>query len=531
MLPNRRKSSTIDANRRLPNDLTQDLRHLLESLPSDRKTSYLQDVVFSKFVSADTAPSKVRRNRAIFKWLCTEMNNEATNVRLMTVSEDFNILPRVSYCTFMSKVRSIITSVIGEVPDEDSLNGAFSGGASTSRVRTESHPALKYLGIADATPDVLSMVDLLFEDRPLWANLRAVFDSNIRVVSGNVLFTVPKSTEIDRCACKEPDLNMYIQKGIGNYFRNSLRKVGINLRDQSRNRLLARKGSQDLSLATIDLSSASDSISRELVFQCLPPLWFTILDGSRSKFTLIDSDVHRNEMFSSMGNGFTFELESLIFYAVARATAYFRGISGTLSVYGDDIICPTDMAEDLVFTLSFLGFETNISKSFWTGDFRESCGGHYIDGRDVTPFYVRKPITHLIDVIHLANSIRQWATVSDEFPILDPTVYELWWHFATMVPRTLWGGHDTSDKSRLVSFWKPPKMFCLRPLRKTVSTQEGGYLFWHDSRGEGNTESTLRFSERVVERASYRLKPVGRFQISNPERLFCEEVASQDSQL
>lgn len=528
MLQKRRKPSLKDANRSLPHDLTPTLEILLNQLPSNRRTDYLKEVVFSKFVSSDTAPAKVRRQRAINKWLATERNNEATNVRLMNVHEDFNILPRVSIAPFLAKVTSIITSVIGEVPSEDVLNGSFSGGASTSRVRTQSHPALKYLGIADATPDLVHLVSVLFEDRPLWSGFRQAFDSNVRLVPGNILFTVPKTTEIDRCACKEPDLNMYLQKGIGSFIRSRLRRFGIDLNDQSRNKDLARRGSVSRDLATLDLSSASDSISKYLVFTLLPPLWYTLLNACRSPVTIIDGEEHENEMFSSMGNGFTFELESLIFYAIARAVAYFQGVSGIISVYGDDIICPAEIAEDLVFVLSFLGFETNVSKSFWSGDFRESCGGHYIDGCDVTPFYVRKPITKLIDLIHLANSIRQWAGL-DSLRILDPEVEQLWWHFANMVPRQFWGGHDTADKTRLVSYWKPEKEFLLRPVRKTISTGEGGYLYWHDSRGPDGPSANLRYSERVLERNLYRASPVKDYQSSRPRCVFLLELASQPS--
>lgn len=61
-------------------------------MSKSRKTEYLKEVVFSKFVSMDTAPAKVRRQRAINKWLASERNNEATNVRLMTVSGEYNIL-------------------------------------------------------------------------------------------------------------------------------------------------------------------------------------------------------------------------------------------------------------------------------------------------------------------------------------------------------------------------------------------------------------------------------------------------------
>lgn len=350
------------------------------SVTDSPKTSYLRSNLLSKFVSKDTDSPLVRRTRAINKWLATERNNEATNVRLLTTHDGFQILPHVKYETFMEKAREIVTSVIGESFPVDSLLGGFSGGASTSRGRTSSHPAGKYLGQADVTEAALPYWELLLEESPTW---KTYFDSSeleLRVVPGNILFTVPKSTDIDRCACKEPDINMYMQRGLGRVIRNRLRRVGIDLNDQSRNRELAREGSISGELATLDLSSASDSISTELVFQLLPIVWFSALNSLRSPVTVIDKDVHVNEMFSSMGNGFTFELESLLFYAIARTVAYFRGVSGVISVYGDDIIAPTSIAQDIAWVLNYLGFEVNTKKSFWSGPFRESCGGHFING-------------------------------------------------------------------------------------------------------------------------------------------------------
>jgi len=185
---------------------------------------------------------------------------------------------------------------------------------------------------------------------------------------------------------------MFIQKGIGNYFRKCLRTHNINLNDQSINRSLAREGSITGKLATLDLSSASDSVSMGLVALLLPECWCTLLDSVRSPVTIIDGDEHLNHMYSSMGNGFTFELESLLFFAITKACCYFRGSRGVVSVYGDDIICPTDVVPELTYALSFFGFSVNSEKSYDSGPFRESCGGHYYDGFDITPFYIRKPI-------------------------------------------------------------------------------------------------------------------------------------------
>jgi len=308
---------------------------------------------------------------------------------------------------------------------------------------------------------------------PGWLGVGDALD--IEIVPGNVLFTVPKKTDIDRVACKEPDLNMFIQKGIGSYFRKSLRRIGINLNDQSINRSLARVGSITGELATLDLSSASDSVSESLVALLLPEIWFTLLDAVRCQVTIIDGEEHRNHMFSSMGNGFTFELESLLFYTLARATAFFTGTRGRISVYGDDIICPTDMSSSLIWVLQYFGFSINPEKSFVEGPFRESCGGHYHNGLDITPFYIRKPIQTMEDLIDVANKLREWSEV-DGVGCLDPETEEIWFWLKSFIPNELWGGSDTQFKYQLVS----PDTSCMRlaETNDTIDAGLGGYYHW-----------------------------------------------------
>lgn len=318
--------SLENANHPIDHDFLPEVLKSLEQMPPSRKTEYLTEVVMSKFVSMDTAPSSVRRQRAANKWLASERNNDATNVRLLTVDEGYNILPRVTYRAFMSTLRSIIVDVLGETVPAKALSGAFSGGASTSRKRKNAHPARKYADRADVTESALDHAVGEIVGSPIWAHCL----NELRLVKSNIMFTVPKNTDEDRCCCKEPDLNMYLQKGVGDYIRRRLRHHGVDLNDQNRNQSLARKGSEDGSLATLDLSRASDSISTELVFQALPALWFSVLDDLRCHSTiLLDYTVHKNQMFSSMGNGFTFELESLLFYAIAKATVYHLGIRGS----------------------------------------------------------------------------------------------------------------------------------------------------------------------------------------------------------
>lgn len=497
-----RQRRRIDANKRVPDSLTVTFIEKIMALPNVPKANYLKDVLLSKYVSNDTAPADVRKQRAINKWLATERNNAATNDRLLLTPGEFNILPRVRLDHFVTWTQRLIEDTIGEVLPWEALIGSFSGGASTSRARTESHPARKYVGKAHITGAALVFFEDLLEDMPGW---QFEIDSQVEIVPGNVMFTVPKNADIDRVACKEPDLNMFMQKGVGGEIRRCLKRVGIDLNDQSRNQKLARMGSIDGSLATLDLSSASDSVSSGLVQLLLPPIWYGVLDSLRSPVTRIDDYVHQNEMFSSMGNGFTFELESLLFYALARATAYFRGIKGVISVYGDDIICPSDMAQDLQFVLSFFGFEVNPEKSFWDGPFRESCGGHFLDGFDITPFYLRSPIERVSDLIHMANSLRKWGEVQS-LGIIDPSIEEIWCWLKSMVPQDLWGGRDCNFKYSLVTPDLPRKR--LQVIRTETETGLGGYFHWLNTTWtrESLTDAVEASSE-VRESTVYRLRP------------------------
>lgn len=519
MTHHRKPRSSMNANFRIPESITPEFIDRIAGIKQSLKSDYLHPAFLSKYVSSDTDPADVRKQRAIFKWMCAEQNNAATNDRLLLTNAAYNILPRVGFMEFVEWTRKLIETTIGATFPWDSLIGTFSGGASTSRNRTLSHPAGKYLGKAHATEPALEIFrSLLSEEMPLWASFGD--DLSFDVVPGNVMFTVAKKADIDRCACKEPDINMFLQKGAGSYIRSCLRTVGINLNDQLKNRSLARVGSITGNLATLDLSSASDSVTRNLVELLLPECWFSTLDVIRSQVTYIDGVEHQNEMFSSMGNGFTFELESLLFWALARATAYFSGTSGVISVYGDDLIVPTRMAHDLIWVLGYFGFETNESKSFIEGPFRESCGGHYHNGFDVTPFYLRAPLERLTDLIHMANSLRKWSSVG--MRILDPDAYETWHWLQGFVPEEFWGGRDLANKTRLVTPHEP-RRFISQVTRQT-STGDGGYLHWSNITSNRTLSSVVETSTKSTEQPRWRSRAVRETVTSLQDQFYQELV-------
>lgn len=245
-----------------------------------------------------------------------------------------------------------------------------------------------------------------------------------KLVAGNRLSCVPKNVDISRTICTEPTLNMWYQLGLGNILRSRLgRFYGIDLETVADvNRRLAYLGSEgrpagDRSFCTIDLKSASDSISLELV-DSLFPKWFSeILKYLRSPVTrLPDGSTLALNMVSTMGNGFTFPLQTLIFSAVVSAVYQQMGIPQTRvdarspnwSVFGDDIVVCRKAYDRVCHILSLFGFTVNVDKSFKEGPFRESCGRDFFKGHMVRGVYIKRLDTPQ-DVYVAFNKLVRWS--------------------------------------------------------------------------------------------------------------------------
>lgn len=351
------------------------------------------------------------------KFLQAELLCLETNRRLRADAQNpMNMDPDVATVMFM--VQRKIASVLGDVPDLEGLNPQFGPGANTNVKSSAAFPRGKLSAGLECSHELAPTVGDFLSEVPLWAALHCTKDledsfiCNVSVAPGKVVF-VPKNAKTDRTIIVEPLLNSFFQKGFGSFIRDRLRASGIDLRDQTINQSLALEGSVDDSLSTIDLSSASDCLSRELVWNLLPYDWANTLSHLRTG-TVVCPDVFlsldelkslagfdgshlRLEKFSSMGNGYTFELESLIFYGIAHSVCRFLDLSvDKVSVYGDDIIVPRPAYELLSKVLSYCGFIVNHDKSFVEGPFRESCGADYFFGFDIRPFYLKTRISDRI---------------------------------------------------------------------------------------------------------------------------------------
>jgi hypothetical protein len=340
-----------------------------------------------------------------FEALCKQ-----TNRRFRDLSNDPLYKGNVVY--LHNAVIRKIESILGDFDAEEFFSMPDWGpGASTLIRRRDASPAKKFQCETGITRDLYDLIpfETLEVCYPAWSRiLRSNAFPTYEI--GNKVITVPKDASTDRVIAVEPGINLWFQSSIGDMVGKRLRRRGIDLRWQSKNQNLSKEGSKTNFLATIDLSSASDSISSAVVEAILPPRWYHLMDACRSHYGKVGGSSFKWEKFSSMGNGFTFQLESLIFYAVALCcTEYLQLPTEGVSAYGDDVILPSAAYSLFSRCLEFYGFRINVKKSHIDSPFRESCGAHFYLGSDVKPIYLKDRVQSLQSVFRLANAVRRMA--------------------------------------------------------------------------------------------------------------------------
>lgn len=388
----------------------------LKARPQDYSDadSYWKDAVITDLLRKCDLPSSVDKEAvAVATFKSCEAQNATTNARLsrfipesllIETPEDERVLD------FINLMRKDISFVTGNLPDH--LTPRFSGGATYADT-----------GVLITTPDKMSSTPTIYSDtedllpfwhETLWATSLVKdrpWQSRPRRVRGNIFFCVPKDGKTFRGCCKEASVNIGFQLDVGRLLKNRLQRIGIDLRKgQQIHRQLAREASVTEAFATIDMSNASDTLSRVVPKLLLREDWFGLLNSLRATHTRIEGSWFRLEKFSSMGNGFTFELETLIFACLARTVVTLEG-GDPLKVkcYGDDLIVPSIHYRGVVAALRFFGFTPNMNKTFAEGPFRESCGGDFWSGVPVRAHFIEKLPNEPHQWISLANGLRRLA--------------------------------------------------------------------------------------------------------------------------
>jgi hypothetical protein len=430
--------------------------------------------------------SEDRERRAMLDFIQCEQDVKASDARLdPQYLEDFKRISEMLFGDLFAKVdrdihwgRLIPKHGPGAVADKLSSNAKWTQHTWPARLQ-RCFPAEDFLIPNSHFGDELeSELDVLEpgSERP------------VRVV------TVPKTLKAPRVIAIEPAAMQYAQQSLLGAILDALKEddilsriIGID--DQDPNRDLARLGSLSGDLATLDLSEASDRVSNQHVRAMLdgyPQLLEAVQSCRSRKADVPGHGVIRLAKFASMGSALCFPFEAMVF-----ATVIFLGIERELGtplcrddvlrysrrvrVFGDDLIVPRDNVLAVVDELSAFGHKVNVSKSYWTGRFRESCGKEYYDGHDVSIVKVRQCIpsqrTDASGVIatvelrnlfyragiwsaaqwldaHLEGILRYYPTVAPTSPLLGRVSF-LGWEFKKIDPNThspLIKGYQVSSK-------------------------------------------------------------------------------------
>lgn len=283
------------------------------------------------------------------------------------------------------------------------------------------------------------------------------------------VISVPKTQKTPRIIAIEPSSVQYVQQGIleslNTHIGSSYLNQFIGTESQEPNQLLAQEGSSSGSLATLDLSEASDRVSAKLVALLLArhPLSSEAVFACRSQRASVPGQgVITLNKFASMGSALCFPFEAMvfltiIFLAIEKEQGYrFANIRdimryvGRVRVYGDDIVVPVDYVHTVVDQLEHFGARVGRQKSFWIGKFRESCGKEYYDGHDVTVVKVRRlfpshrqQVPEVISLVSLRNQLYLagcWKAAG----WLDPQIQKILKYFPNVLPTSSALGRITS---------------------------------------------------------------------------------------
>jgi len=346
-----------------------------------------------------------RKAVAIEAFMGAEAQCRITNDYIRRARVNPEVMPPMLH-SVLHHARRKMAELLGPRPTLDELALRFGPGATSLTKKREASVKVKLGCGVSCSEELIGWVRALLTQMPaltmLNADQSAVGDDewwatiSVAIHEGVVSF-VRKNAKTDRTTETQPTLNGMLQLAIGDFLTEYRLGgiAGLDLSDQALNQRLAWVGSLTGEIATLDLKSASNLNAYELVRELTPEDWFSLLKAARVGTTRVPGiGPVRLEMFSGMGNGFTFPLESLIFYSLCWGVAihrgYGRGNMPIISVYGDDIAVDSDLVDDLRVVLRLLGHTVNSAKSFWEGPFRESCGTDWYSGIDVRPIYPKE---------------------------------------------------------------------------------------------------------------------------------------------
>lgn len=279
---------------------------------------------------------------------------------------------------------------------------------------------LKLIGWHDLleVDDLMQSPFLKAGGQKLICSVPAVSRNGYHIPAHFVTF-VPKNWKTFRVVSMEPITFMWLQHGAARALQTYLKSrqapalsAMYCVDTEEQNRRAAQLGSKDGSIATIDLSSASDLVPlrymREL---CRDTGLYPFIEHLRTPYAVMpgkvtktyrDESCYEVEKYAPMGSALCFPLESIFFsvvlFGVYRSAVLsnqyskseLKRMRASLHVYGDDCTVAVELVTPFMQRLAEIGAVVNPDKSFFNAGpshdfFRESCGGEFLNGEDITP--------------------------------------------------------------------------------------------------------------------------------------------------
>lgn len=393
-------------------------QYLSLSRPDIESSSFADDYLVTEAMrkNPQLIVSTDPRKEAVKTWWAAEKQCAETNERIVSYTQGgVSPLDRRTNAV-IAKAQRIIMDILGPLNrfklDYCESKMRYGPGATSSVSGPNVVTSKKYTCEMHVSPRLY----------PYWKTLVPRSANSLALRAYSKVTFVTKTALTHRAIAIEPHLNSFVQLGIGALLRQRLKRYGLDLDHQADiNRRLAGIAHK-CGLATVDLSSASDTIAYQLVWLLLPYEWASLLDLARVEYSVLDDEEVKLSKFSSMGNGYTFELESLIFLALARASGDNEAVT-----FGDDIIIKRESYPLLKTTLDFLGFNVNTKKTFLAGRFFESCGYDYKDGVMIRPFYFKGDYHHYSSAcIRISNKVRRYSHLRNGGYGCDARFYSAW---------------------------------------------------------------------------------------------------------
>ncbi|UUW21346.1 MAG: RNA replicase beta chain [Sanya fiers-like virus 30] len=405
-------------------------------------------------------------------------------------------LPKPAVSRVIHRARELIKGAIGELPPLSRIPIRFGPGSTSNCTGEFATIADKLVAYPECTIDAVPIVSDLNRNSPSWFNHRRFlhptcvygvstttddFGNEVvrrgfvapKVVRGNRFTMVRKTALIFRGIGIEPGDNVIWQLGHGAVLSKRLSQIGLGKAYQAyENKKAARRASLDGEDATVDLTAASETVSYRLVEDLLPSNWFQRLASLRSPATYIDGKWVELEKFSSMGNGFTFELETLIFWALTRGTVEELNITSRVLVFGDDIIVRGEALDLLQDVFSFCGLTVNTRASPSTGlALTKAAVATSLGDTMFAHIFLKESPTNAIEWYGVVNGIARMGRKHMHCGSIDPRFLSAWLRAIARIPKPMRFEGPTAPHDMWIHTERPERWNCR--VRDGVITNRG----------------------------------------------------------